>query len=90
MTLNRWLHMNIKKIFMHEFIMILFQLFQMVALRRIYFQKWFFSFNFFYFYQDWRVSSLSLSIESNILYSGVLTNIFGHVPMTSPRCFYKP
>lgn len=41
--------MNIKKIFMHEFIMILFQLFQMVALRRIYFQKWFFSFNFFLF-----------------------------------------
>lgn len=41
--------MNIKKIFMHEFIMVLFQLFQMVALRRIYFQKWFFSFNFFLF-----------------------------------------
>ena len=41
--------MNIKKIFMHEFIMVLFQLFQMVALRRTYFQKLFFFFLFFLF-----------------------------------------
>ena len=41
--------MNIKKIFMHEFIMVLFQLFQMVALRRTYFQKLFFFLNFFLF-----------------------------------------
>ena len=41
--------MNIKKIFMHEFIMVLFQLFQMVALRRTYFQKLFFFFKFFLF-----------------------------------------